>query len=255
MRSVVEPLYRAEQSKRQAEEQLHQANWSLAQARGSSRRMVKGLRKEKRKQAWKAEVAYRSLAGKERQLRERLRGLEASFARQELLEFLKSERYTLTPLNLANAAAGLPVMGWRRSISRSKTAPSKIANGTMYQVFKAIRYLVTNANRKSENELITSFRDGIPSLPSRCQISKAELAKNWFSLRRAVRQAYRSDPLPKPLVCEITRRYFKLIHSQSQVEMALTERFKLTLSKYPRQRTSSQNEKLDSGTDKKMTRL
>ena len=157
-------------------------------------------------------------------MQERLRGLEASFARQELLRFLKSDRYELTPLNLANAAAGLPLMGWRRSVSRSKKVPSKIANGLMYQIFKAIRYLVTTANRRSENALVTSFRDGIRSLPSRYQLPKSKLAENWFSLERAIRQAYRSDPLPKALICEITKRYFKLIQSQSQVEVALTER-------------------------------
>lgn len=248
LRSVVEPLYKAEESKRQAEEQLHQANWALAQARGSNRRMVKRARKNKRKEAWKAEVPYRPLAEKEKQLRERLISLEASFARQQLFSFLKSDRYTLAPLNLANAAAGLPHMGWRRAVSRSKKAPSKIANGTMYQIFKAIRYLVTTANRKSENELVTSFRDGIPSLPSRYKIPRAELAKNWFSLRRAVRQAYRSDPLPKALICEITKRYFKLIHSQSQVEIALTEQFKLTLAKRPERLTSSRHVKPDTGT-------
>jgi hypothetical protein len=248
LRAVVEPLYRAEQSKRQAKEQLDQASWALAQAHGSNRRMVKRARKKKRKEAWKAEVPYRPLAKKEKQLRERLKQLEASFARQELFSFLKSPRYTLTPLNLANAVAGLPHMGWRRSVTRCKKASSKIGNGTMFQIFKAMRYLVTSANRKSENELVTSIHDGILLLPSRYQLPKAELAKNWFSLRRAIREAYRVAPLPKALICEITKRYFKLICSQSQVEVALTEQFKLTLAKRPERRTSSRHVKPDSGT-------
>jgi len=250
LRGLAEPLCRADESKRHTEEQLHQTNWALAQAHGGSRRMVRRARKKKRKEAWKAEVPYRPLAKKEKQLRERLIQLEASFARQGLFSFLKSPRYTLTPLNLANAAAGLPHMGWRRSVTRCKKAASKIANGTMFQVFKAMRYLVTNANRKSENELVASIHDGILSLPSRYQLPKAELAKNWFSLRRAIRQSYRNDPLPKALICDITKRYFKLICSQSQVEIALTEQFKLTLAKRPEGRTSSQPMKADSGSDR-----
>jgi hypothetical protein len=240
LRSVVQRLYMAELSKRLAEEKLHQADWALAQARGSNRRRVKRGRKKKRKEAWKAEVPYRPLANKEKHLRERLLELEASFVRQELHRFLKSKRYELTPLNLANAAAGLPYMGWRRSVSRSKNAPSKIGNGLTYQIFKAVRYLVKNVNRRTEKELVASFRERIPSLPSRYQLPKAELAKNWFSLERAIRQAYRSDPLPKALICEITKRYFQLIQLQSQVEVALTEQFKLTLSKPP-ERLSSQD--------------
>src|SRR5216684_2059717 len=250
LRALAEPLYSADASKRRAEEQLHQTNSALANARGSNRRMVKRARKKKRKEAWKAEVPYRPLARKEKQLRERLIQLEASFARQELFNFLKSERYTLTPLNLANAVAGLPHMGWRRSASRSKKTPSKIANGLTYQIFKAMRYLVTNANRKSENEFVTSLHDGILSLPSRYQLPKAELAKNWFSLRRAIREAYREDPLPKALICEITKRYFNLIRSQSQVEVALTEQFRLNLTKRPERLASSQVVEPDTGTYK-----
>jgi hypothetical protein len=110
-----------------------------------------------------------------------------------------------------------------------------------------MRYLVTNANRKSENELVTSIHDGILSLPNRYQLPKAELAKNWFSLRRAIRQSYRNDPLPKALICDITKRYFKLICSQSQVEIALTEQFKLTLPKRPERLISSRQAKPDAG--------
>jgi 2-polyprenyl-3-methyl-5-hydroxy-6-metoxy-1,4-benzoquinol methylase len=113
-----------------------------------------------------------------------------------------------------------------------------------------MRYLVTRANRKSENELVTSIHDGVLSLPSRYQLPKAELAKNWFSLRRAIREAYRVDALPKALICEITKRYFKLIHSQTQVEMALTEQFKLNLTKRTERRTSSQHMKLDNSSDR-----
>lgn len=249
LRSVVERLYEPELSRRRTAEQLHQTNWALAQARGSNRRMVKRAQKKKRKEAWKAEAQYLPLAKKEKQLRERLRELEASFARQELFRFLKSGRYELTPLNLANAAAGLPHMGWRRSVSRSKMGPSKIGNGLMYQAFKAVRYLVKNANRRTEKELIESFRERIPSLPSRYVLAKTELAKNFFSLRRAIRQAYRSDPLPKALICEITKLHFQLIQSQSQVDVALTEQFKLTLSKRP-ERLSSRHVKQDIGGDR-----
>src|ERR1700719_1161820 len=62
LRSVVEPLCTAEQSKRQAEEHLHQTISALENARGSNRRMVKRARKNKRKEAWKAEVPYQPLA-------------------------------------------------------------------------------------------------------------------------------------------------------------------------------------------------
>jgi len=230
-RSLAEPIRAADESNRRAEEQLRQVNWALTQAHGRSRRIVKRARKKRRKEAWKAAQQYRTLDNTDRRLKALLRDLEASFARHELLRFLKSKRYSLRPLNLANATAGLPSMGWRQSMRRTAKAPCAIATGRMYQIFKAIRYLASNANKKTENGLVITFEDCIPSLPSRYQLPKAELAEKWFYLERALRQAYRTKLHPKALPFEITKRYFKQLQSQSQVDMVLAEQARLPVSK------------------------
>jgi hypothetical protein len=229
--ALAKPMSAAEESHRRAEERLRQVNWALTQAHGSSRRIVKRARKKRRKEAWKATLQYRTQYNDERRLETRLKDLEASFARQELLHFLKSKRYALTPLNLAGAAAGLPYMGWRQSMRRSAKAPCIIATGRMYQIFKAIRYLTSTANRKTENGLVITFEDSIPSLPSRYQLPKTELAEKWFYLERAIRKAYRTKLHPKALPFEITKQYFKQLQSQSQVDMVLAEQASITLSK------------------------
>ena len=71
----------------------------------------------------------RTLSDVVRRLEARLRDLEAPFARQELFRFLKSKRYEVTPLALANAAAGLPYMGWRHSMRKNAEVQSIAANG------------------------------------------------------------------------------------------------------------------------------
>jgi len=101
----------------------------------------------------------------------------------------------------------------------------------MYQIFKAIRYLTSTANKKTESGLVITFEDCIPSLPSRYQLPKAELAEKWFYLERALRQAYRTKLHPKALPFEITKRYFKQLQSQSQVDMVLAEQARLPVSK------------------------
>jgi hypothetical protein len=234
MRALIPLLLSADQSKRQAEEKLHQVNWALDQAHGRNRRMVMRARKKRRKEAWRTARHYQTLSAKERKLRERVAGLETSFARQELFDFLSSQRYALTPLNLANAVAGLPHMGWRQSMRRTFKASCAIANGNSYQVFKAISYIASNANKRAENSFVTSFRDGVSSLPTRYRVPKAELADTWFYLERAIRQAFRSRPQPRAVVCEITKRYFKQIRAASQVDTVLAEQAKLTLSKQPK---------------------
>src|ERR1700722_9150087 len=191
--SLVEPIRVADESHRRAEERLLQVNWALTLAHGRSRRIVKQARKKRRKEAWKAAQQYRSLSSSESRLKIRLGDLESSFARQEIVRFLKSKRYALTPLSLAGAAAGLPYMGWRQSMRRNAKAPCAIAMGRMYQIFKAIRYLASKASKMTENGLLITFEDCIPSLPSRYQTPKTELAKNWFYLDLALRQEYRTN--------------------------------------------------------------
>jgi hypothetical protein len=234
MRALIPSLLSSDQSKRQAEEKLHQVNWALDQAHGRDRRMVTRARKKRRKEAWRTARHYQTLSANERKLRERVAGLETSFARRELFDFLRSQRYALTPLNLANATAGLPHMGWRQSMRRTFRASCVIANGDCYQVFKAISYIASTANKRAENSFVTSFRDGVSSLPTRYRVPKAELADKWFYLERAIRQAFRSRPHPRALVCEIAKRYFEQNRSASQVDLVLAEQAKLTLSKQPK---------------------
>jgi hypothetical protein len=231
LQALAEPTRVADESHRRAKEQLLKVNWALTQAHGRSRRIVMQVRKKRRKEVWKAAQQYRNLSNNESRLKTRLGDSESSFARQEILRFLKSKRYALTPLSLAGAATGLPYMGWRQSMRRNAKAPCAIANGPMYQVFKAIRYLATNANKKTENGLVITFEDCIPSLPSRYQLPKAELAEKWFYLERALRQAYRTKLHPKALPFEITKRYFIQLQSQSQVNMVLAEQARLPVSK------------------------
>lgn len=229
--TLAEPMRATDESHRRAKEQLQQVASVVSLAKARGRRIVKRALKRRRKEFWKTSQLYRGLHDHYGQLTKRLRHLEAAFARQELLRFLKSRRYSLRPLALANAAAGLPYMGWRQSMRRSTKTPYAIADGPMYQVFKAIRYLAATATKKTPDGLVISFEDSIPSLPSRYGLAKTQLAETWFYLERALRQAYRTKPHPKAWPFEITKLYFKQLGSpKSQVDIVLAEQAKLTLS-------------------------
>lgn len=232
-RAIAEPRRNTDEEMRQALEKLKLADGALAQVPKSKRRFVRQARKKRRKEAWQAVRQYRNSFIAEHRIEEQLHELEASFARQELFRFLKSKRYALTPSSLANAAANLPYTGWRQSMRRCKKVKSKIANGLFYQIFKSIRYLVATANKMTENNFVTSFRDFIPLLPRRYKLPRVELAENWFYLERAIRQVYRTKLHPKALPFEITKRYLKQTQFRSQVDTVLAEQAKLSLSKEP----------------------
>jgi len=233
MRALVEPNRAAGQSQVRAQEQLQRADWALERAPSDKRRMLKRERKKRRKEAWRALQGYQTLSDTVRRLETRLKSREAAFARQELFRFLKSKRYEVTPLALANAAAGIPYMGWRHSMRKNTKVRSIAANGIAYQVFKAIRYLAAISNKKTEKEFVTDFGEHIPSLPSRYGFPKNELVDNWLYLERAIRQAYRMKPHPRDLPFEITKRYFRQIRSQSNVDMVLAKQASLRLISKP----------------------
>lgn len=235
--SLVQPHYYADAAKRAAEERLQQVNWAITFARKGEIRRVRRERKKRRKQFAAAERVWRTSLTTQRGMELRLRSLEASFARHELFRFLKSHRYSLNPLSLANAAAGLPHMGWRQSLRRTITARSRVADGVNYRSFKAVRYLVETAKRKTVVALLDRFREGIPTLPRRFGDARDQLADDWMFIEGAIRQTCRGKPHPKDLPFEIVKRYLKRkSQGRSQVDMVLAQQARLHLSKAPRKR-------------------
>lgn len=235
LREVQARRPQAELDKERALQELKRADYVLDHARPKERRLIKRGRKKCRKEASTTFRDWRTLDNAQKELGDQLRRLGARFARQEIIDFCKSKRYSLTPLNLANAVSGLPHMGWRQSMRRSLRLKSTNANGIDYQVFKAICYLtgtlVEKAKRRSENTWIAEFREAILLLPSRHREAREILATQWFFLERAVRHAFRAKPRVKAFPFEITKLYFEQIRSRSQVEWFLAQQVELRLSK------------------------
>jgi hypothetical protein len=222
-RAIVTRRYRADELLREPKEHWEQTGLALAQAASADRRIVRTEWKNSRKAYARAAQAYRNISEREQQLLSQIRDLEASFARQELFQFLKSKRYEVTPLNLANAAAGLPDKGWRRSMFLCRKARSIIANTTVYETFKAVRYLVITAKARTESALLNRFRSGIPSLPSRYGRAKKKLAEEWLYVERAIRQACKAKPHPKAFPFEIMKSYQQQIQSPSHADVVLAQ--------------------------------
>jgi len=221
----------ADAGQRRDLEQLQRIDALLSHSPNNSLRIIKRAQKNQRKEASASKLKWLVLSRVQKDLTGQLRGLEAGFARQEILRFCKSKRYELNPLNLANAAAGLPFMGWRQSMRRCTKQRRTIADGKDYQIFKAVRFIVANAPKHSENTLVAEFRENIPQLPSRYRIARVELANQWLFLERAIRSAFRTKPHLRAFPFEITKRYFQQIRSRSQIDIILAEQKKLVTSR------------------------
>ncbi|MBZ5505147.1 MAG: hypothetical protein LAO78_06650 [Acidobacteriia bacterium] len=227
-RQMGKPMRVASEANRTAYDRLQHARAALSQE--ANRRERKLIRKEFAKR-WKearlAEEESKKLNDRDNSLRAQLKLAEASFTRGEIFRFIKSKRYELNPLNLANAVAGLPFMAWRQSVLRCTKEESLAANGTQYVVFKAIRYLVLTVKKKNIQEFVNHFHAGVPQLPSRYRLARGDLAEKWLFLERALREVYRMKLHPRALPFEITKTYFRQMRVQTHADILLAQRAKL----------------------------
>lgn len=218
----------ANEPARHAEEVLQRARTVLETGRRRRERKLirrEFVRRKKLADGWAR--LFKELRDLGKKITGRVLDLENAYALQELLRFLKSKRYALNPLNLANAAAGLPYIGWRQSMRLCLGIARVSVEGIRYQVFKSIRYMVTRAPRKDETNLIRYLRDNIPLLPPRFKLAKTDLAQNWFYLNRAIHEVCRSKHHPRCLPFLITACYLRQAQVQSHLEIFLAEQNKL----------------------------
>lgn len=196
-----------------------------------ARRMIQSERVKLVQEAQANTRNLQTLYKSQTNLRRRLSRLEGAFARQELLRLRKSGRCGLTPLALANAVAGLPLIGCRQSMRRCKGRKRNSAKGLDYQIFEAIRYLTIRAEKDSADVLIRDFHESLARIPSRYRPARDELGKQWFFLKRALQRAHKAGVRSDALPFEISKHYFRQIRTRSQDDRILAELVELKFSK------------------------
>lgn len=146
---------------------------------------------------------------------------EAYFARAELFDFRQSKRYRLNPLNIANALAGVPFIGWRQSAKRCKKWESAGEKGVSFQVFEIIRHIVTSNSRKSE--LVRDAELWLRNRRSGESAGMADLHKNWYYLRRSIQTELDKGTRSRNLPSAISKEYWRRKSTPSTVDLAFVE--------------------------------
>jgi hypothetical protein len=146
---------------------------------------------------------------------------EAYFARSEFVQFCRSERYRLTALNLANALAGLPEIGWRQSMLRCQKEPCTGANGPAMQEFNAIERIVRSGTRKSE--LVKHAERWLRAHAKSKSYAISELRKNWYYLQKAIQTAVEARTWSRDLPSVITKEYWRRKNSPTDVHRLFAE--------------------------------
>jgi hypothetical protein len=163
-----------------------------------------------------ADEEYNSASKRQRDMEKLIADGEAHFARTEFLRFLKSKRYRLKPLNIANALAGLPYIGWRQSAKRCKKYPSAAVDGFAMGIFNTIRRIVLSNNRKGD--LAKHAEKWLRSQNPRRSYAVAELRDNWFYFRIAINATIAARVRTPDLPFVITKQYYERKLNPSKLE-------------------------------------
>lgn len=113
----------------------------------------------------------------------------------ELLNLLLSKgkrKRALTPLNLANALAGLPYMRWRQSETRcSKMQADRFAQQP-YAVFQLVERMLRRIESKHAKLLVDAFRAELLRLPRKETYPRDSICAQWRDFRLAVEETAKS---------------------------------------------------------------
>lgn len=114
----------------------------------------------------------------------------------ELLNFLRSEgkrKRAVTPLNLANALAGLPYMRWRQSEARCSKMPANPFVQYPCAVVQIIERLLPRIRAKRGKSLADDFRAELLKLPKKDAYPRDSICQQWRDFRMAVEEVSKSQ--------------------------------------------------------------
>src|SRR5258708_11596358 len=126
-----------------------------------------------------------------REIEEKIANRQALFAQTELLRFVLSERYVFTPLNFANALAGLPHMSWRNSFRLCLRGACSLETSINYLIVEAVRMTLERAAPTSAEEAVNEIRRQI-SKGRQFERVRAYLGDHWPTVENAVHTGWGS---------------------------------------------------------------
>jgi hypothetical protein len=161
-------------------------------------------------------------------IQKEIKGIEAHFAQTELLRFVLSERYVFVPLNFANAAAGLPHMGWRRSFLLCSRTECSAKTSINYFIFEAVKSILEGANPACAEEAASEIRRQI-SKRNHFESVKEFIGEDWPALERAVLAVWNSSIHADSRPYKITSLFLEALRAPKRVVNPLLDAFERDL--------------------------
>jgi len=202
---------------------------ALRAAQGTSQQQAMEHEHEVRSRLFKQTEQRRiELDQLQRALSEELADEAVGFAQSELLDFLLDRRYELTPINLANAMAGLPHMAWRQSFKRCmRWEHPNFANSVVYREFKVISAgLRADVKAGSQAERMRLYLQR-KKVDKETRDPVKELKQKWFYLKNAIEQVQAENHPPQLLPFRVMDEYQRRFSGHTSVDEILAQEARL----------------------------
>ncbi len=218
----------ARETEEKCRNSLNVALSALRAAQGTTQQQAMEHEQQVRARALMEAVQRRiHLEERQRTLSERVAGEESGFAQTELLRFILDRRYELTPINFANAMAGLPYMAWRQSFKRCMRWDCSIANSVEYREFKIISvFLRSDVRAESLAERMRLYMQR-KKLDKETKAPVAQLKQNWHYLGKAIERIEKEDLPSDAVPFRIMAEYQQFYQSHTPVDAILAEEERL----------------------------
>jgi len=207
------------------QERLDRAKNALPQASSDFQKAeIEKLRGERQEELRSFSEEYDKLQRDERNLNEQLLDQFGYIAQNELLSFIRSRRYSFSPLSLANAMAGLPNMCWRQSFKRCLKLKEKPSLGFVY---RSVQFIDQVRKKSSKRNLANTLEAELCRQP-KANFAVQDMKKNWYYLRRAIEESVQQKSHPGAIPYRIFAEYRRKMSSRSAIDWLLEEEQQLS---------------------------
>lgn len=193
--------------------------------RGSDQQLQR-LCESRQKSFLAAEELRKDLEQRVEKSREDLKRQGAYICQSELLDFVVSKRYAITPLNLANALAGLPFISWRHSAGRCKKLKASHPYELIYEMFQHVARALASPPRtadKAIEQLELYLRKRRPKNDHALQRLKDE----FHYLKEATQAVYAEKPRRSAIPYRVFAGYQRRSSSRSSYDQLIEEEERL----------------------------
>lgn len=156
----------------------------------------------------------------------RVRRQEAYIAQSELLDFIGSKRYTLSPLTFANAMAGLPFISWRQSAIRCRRLDAGHRFPLQYEMFQEVARALATPPKTAE-QAIEQAKKYLLTSKRQSQLSIQWLRDKWYFFRVAIETAYADKTERAAMPFKVFAEYQRRTSSPSRVDQVMQEEERL----------------------------